>query len=173
MKYLQCSQSEQSGVLPSLIFKETEWWSHLSSLQIQLNLICKCYRAVQDRQISGWVWRVAEAARNTEWAVKRQMRFSVDKCKIMHMRNNNPNYTHTMMESKLAAIAQKQIVGNSLVLIKDQRTKPNARELSATMKHPRKHFFCSRIKTCWVHTLNMTLISAFAPSKKILVVVES
>lgn len=47
----------------------------------------------------------------------------------MHMRNNNPNYTHTMMESKLAAIAQKQIVGNGLVL-KDQRTKPNARELS-------------------------------------------
>lgn len=28
------------------------------------------------------------------------------------MRNNNPNYTHTTMDSKLAAITHKQILGN-------------------------------------------------------------
>lgn len=38
------------------------------------------------------------------------MKFSVDNCKIMDMRNNNPNYM--TMDSKLAAITQKQILGN-------------------------------------------------------------
>lgn len=48
----------------------------------------------------------------------------------MHMGNNSPNYTHTMMDSKLAAITQKQIFGNSsLVFITGQRRKSNAREL--------------------------------------------
>lgn len=42
----------------------------------------------------------------------------------------------------------------------------------ANKKHPRKRFFCSRIKAWWAHTLNITFISASAPSEKI-VVVES
>lgn len=58
------------------------------------------------------------------------------------MRNNNPNYTHTTMDSKLAVVTQKQIIGNSsLVLIKGQRGKSNARELSESKQEASQKTF--------------------------------
>ncbi|EMP29807.1 hypothetical protein UY3_13071 [Chelonia mydas] len=32
-----------------------------------------------------------------DWATKWQMKFSVDKCKVMHIGKHNPNYTYKMM----------------------------------------------------------------------------
>ena len=33
----------------------------------------------------------------SDWATKWQMKFNVDKCKVMHIGKNNPNYTYNMM----------------------------------------------------------------------------
>lgn len=65
------------------------------------------------------------------------MKFSVDKCKIMHMRNNNPNYTYTTMDSKLAAITHKQILGNRA----PQRPERKIKMLDNYKKANKKHIF--------------------------------
>ncbi|CAM5080592.1 unnamed protein product [Natator depressus] len=43
-------------------------------------------------------------------ATKWQMKFS-DKCKVMHIRKNNPNYTYKMMGSKLPVTIQERDLG--------------------------------------------------------------
>ncbi|CAM5087761.1 unnamed protein product [Eretmochelys imbricata] len=43
-----------------------------------------------------------------DWATKWQMKFSVDKCKVMHTGKHNPNYTYTMTGSKLAVTTQER-----------------------------------------------------------------
>lgn len=53
------------------------------------------------------------------------------------MRNNNPNYTHTMMDSKLAAITQKQILGSRAC----QRPERKIQMLDNYKKANRKHLF--------------------------------
>ncbi|CAM4639967.1 unnamed protein product [Lepidochelys kempii] len=46
-----------------------------------------------------------------DWATKWQMKFNVDKCKVMHIGKHNPNYTYTMMGSKLAVTTQERDLG--------------------------------------------------------------
>ncbi|CAM4577882.1 unnamed protein product [Lepidochelys olivacea] len=47
----------------------------------------------------------------SDWATKWQMKFNVDKCKVMHIGKHNPNYTYKMMGSKLAVTTQKRDLG--------------------------------------------------------------
>ncbi|CAM5079620.1 unnamed protein product [Natator depressus] len=46
-----------------------------------------------------------------DWATKWQMKFNVDKCKVMHIGKRNPNCTYTMMGSKLAVTTQERDLG--------------------------------------------------------------
>ncbi|CAM5152026.1 unnamed protein product [Natator depressus] len=46
-----------------------------------------------------------------DWATKWQMKFSVDKWKVMHIGKHNPNYTYKMMGSKLVVTTQKRDLG--------------------------------------------------------------
>lgn len=41
-----------------------------------------------------------ELEKLSDWVIKWQMKFTVNKCKVMHMEENNLNYTFTMMDSK-------------------------------------------------------------------------
>ncbi|CAM5124383.1 unnamed protein product, partial [Natator depressus] len=45
------------------------------------------------------------------WATKWQMKFNVDKCKVMHIGKNNPNYTYNMMRANLATPNQEKDLG--------------------------------------------------------------
>ncbi|CAM5150171.1 unnamed protein product [Eretmochelys imbricata] len=47
----------------------------------------------------------------SDWATKWQMKFTVDKCKVMHIRKNNPNYTYNMMGANLATTNQEKDLG--------------------------------------------------------------
>ncbi|CAM5084504.1 unnamed protein product, partial [Eretmochelys imbricata] len=38
----------------------------------------------------------------SDWATKWQMKFNMDKCKVMHIGKNSPNYTYNMMGANLA-----------------------------------------------------------------------
>ncbi|CAM5109917.1 unnamed protein product [Eretmochelys imbricata] len=46
-----------------------------------------------------------------DWATKWQMKFNVDKCKVMRIGKHNPNNTYTMMGSKLAVTTQERDLG--------------------------------------------------------------
>ncbi|CAM4712428.1 unnamed protein product [Lepidochelys kempii] len=46
-----------------------------------------------------------------DWATKWQMKFNVDKCKVMHIRKHHPNYTYKIMWSKLAVTTQERDLG--------------------------------------------------------------
>ncbi|CAM4547301.1 unnamed protein product [Lepidochelys olivacea] len=46
-----------------------------------------------------------------DWVTKWQMKFNVDKCKIMHIGKHDPNYTYKMMESKLVVTTQEKDLG--------------------------------------------------------------
>ncbi|CAM4557507.1 unnamed protein product [Lepidochelys olivacea] len=50
----------------------------------------------------------------SDWATKWQMKFNVDKCKVMHIGKNNPNYTYNMMEVNLATTNQEKDPGVSV-----------------------------------------------------------
>ncbi|CAM4509126.1 unnamed protein product [Lepidochelys olivacea] len=47
----------------------------------------------------------------SDWATKWQMKFNVDKCKVMHIGKNNPNYTYNMMRANLATTNQEKDLG--------------------------------------------------------------
>uniref|UniRef100_K7F0M2 Reverse transcriptase domain-containing protein n=1 Tax=Pelodiscus sinensis TaxID=13735 RepID=K7F0M2_PELSI len=47
----------------------------------------------------------------SDWATKWQMKFNVDKCKVMHIGKNNPNYTYSMMGANLATTNQERDLG--------------------------------------------------------------
>ncbi|CAM5119150.1 unnamed protein product [Natator depressus] len=47
----------------------------------------------------------------SDWATKWQMKFHVDKCKVMHTGKNNPNYTYNMMGANLATTNQEKDLG--------------------------------------------------------------
>uniref|UniRef100_A0A452HI16 Reverse transcriptase domain-containing protein n=1 Tax=Gopherus agassizii TaxID=38772 RepID=A0A452HI16_9SAUR len=47
----------------------------------------------------------------SDWATKWQMKFNVDKCKVMHIGKNNPNYTYNMMGANLATTSQEKDLG--------------------------------------------------------------
>ncbi|CAM4368574.1 unnamed protein product [Caretta caretta] len=47
----------------------------------------------------------------SDWATKWQMKFNVDKCKIMHFGKNNPKYTYNMMGANLATTNQEKDLG--------------------------------------------------------------
>ncbi|CAM5108054.1 unnamed protein product, partial [Natator depressus] len=47
----------------------------------------------------------------SDWATKWQMKFNVDKCKVMHIGKNNPNYTYNMMGANLATTNQEKDLG--------------------------------------------------------------
>lgn len=36
----------------------------------------------------------------SDWVIKWQMKFTVNKCRLMHMEENNLNYMCTVMDSK-------------------------------------------------------------------------
>ncbi|CAM4470707.1 unnamed protein product [Lepidochelys olivacea] len=46
-----------------------------------------------------------------DWATKWQMKFYVDKYKLMHIGKNNPNYTYNMMGANLATTNQEKDLG--------------------------------------------------------------
>lgn len=41
-----------------------------------------------------------ELKKRSDWVIKWQIKFSVNKCKVMHMEENNLSYTFTVMDSK-------------------------------------------------------------------------
>ncbi|CAM5165820.1 unnamed protein product [Natator depressus] len=47
----------------------------------------------------------------SDWAAKWQMKFNVDKCKVMQKGKNNPNYTYNMMGTNLATANQEKDLG--------------------------------------------------------------
>ncbi|CAM5145241.1 unnamed protein product [Eretmochelys imbricata] len=47
----------------------------------------------------------------SDWATKWQMKFNVDKYKVMHIGKNNPNYTYNMMWANLATSNQEKDLG--------------------------------------------------------------
>ncbi|CAM5175590.1 unnamed protein product [Natator depressus] len=47
----------------------------------------------------------------SDWATKWQMKFNVDKCKVMHIGKDNPNYTYNMMGANLATTNQEKDLG--------------------------------------------------------------
>ncbi|CAM4413494.1 unnamed protein product, partial [Caretta caretta] len=47
----------------------------------------------------------------SDWAKKWQMKFNVDKCKVMHIGKNNPNYTYNMTGANLATTNQERDLG--------------------------------------------------------------
>ncbi|CAM4564408.1 unnamed protein product [Caretta caretta] len=47
----------------------------------------------------------------SDWATKWQMKFNVDKCKVMHIGKNNPNYTYNMMGANLPMTNQERDLG--------------------------------------------------------------
>ncbi|CAM4653692.1 unnamed protein product [Lepidochelys kempii] len=47
----------------------------------------------------------------SDWATKWQMKFNVDKCKVMHIGKNNPNQTYNTMGSNLATTNQERDLG--------------------------------------------------------------
>ncbi|CAM5102996.1 unnamed protein product [Eretmochelys imbricata] len=46
-----------------------------------------------------------------DWGTKWQMKFNVDKYKVMHIGKNNPNYTYNMMGANLATTNQEKDLG--------------------------------------------------------------
>lgn len=52
-----------------------------------------------------------ELEKLNDWVIKWQMKFSVNKFKVMHMEENNLNYTFTVMDSKWAITTQKTDLG--------------------------------------------------------------
>uniref|UniRef100_A0A8C3FA90 Reverse transcriptase domain-containing protein n=1 Tax=Chrysemys picta bellii TaxID=8478 RepID=A0A8C3FA90_CHRPI len=47
----------------------------------------------------------------SDWTTKWQMKCNVDKCKVMHIGKNNPNYTYNMMGANLATTSQEKDLG--------------------------------------------------------------
>ncbi|CAM4652894.1 unnamed protein product [Caretta caretta] len=47
----------------------------------------------------------------SDWATKREIKFNVDKRKVMHIGKNNPNYTYNMMRANLATTNQERDLG--------------------------------------------------------------
>ncbi|CAM5097662.1 unnamed protein product [Natator depressus] len=47
----------------------------------------------------------------SDWATKCQMKFNADKCKVMHIGKNNPNYTYNMMGANVATTNQEKDLG--------------------------------------------------------------
>uniref|UniRef100_K7F105 Reverse transcriptase domain-containing protein n=1 Tax=Pelodiscus sinensis TaxID=13735 RepID=K7F105_PELSI len=66
----------------------------------------------------------------SEWATKWQMKFNVDKCKVMHIGKNNPNYTYSMMGANLAMTNQERDLG----VIVDSSLKTSTQRAAAVKK---------------------------------------
>ncbi|CAM5147952.1 unnamed protein product [Eretmochelys imbricata] len=52
-----------------------------------------------------------------DWATKWQMKFIVDKCKVMHIGKHNPNYAYKMKGSKLAVTTKEKKILESLWIV--------------------------------------------------------
>ena len=46
-----------------------------------------------------------------DWTNKWEMSFNVAKCHVLHMGNNNPNYTYTMNGSKIEEVTEEKDIG--------------------------------------------------------------
>uniref|UniRef100_K7EZH3 Reverse transcriptase domain-containing protein n=1 Tax=Pelodiscus sinensis TaxID=13735 RepID=K7EZH3_PELSI len=66
----------------------------------------------------------------SDWATKWQMKFNVDKCKVMHIGKNNPNYTYSMMGANLATTNQERDLG----VIVDSSLKTSTQSAAAVKK---------------------------------------
>ncbi|CAM5148917.1 unnamed protein product [Eretmochelys imbricata] len=66
----------------------------------------------------------------SDWATKWQMKFNVDKCKVMHIGKNNPNYTYNMMGPNLATTNQEKDLG----VIVDSSLKTSTQRTAAVQK---------------------------------------
>ncbi|CAM4589481.1 unnamed protein product [Caretta caretta] len=66
-------------------------------------------------------------------ATKLQMKFNVDKCKVMHIGKHNPNYTYKMMGSKSAVTTQEREFG----VIVDSSLKSSTQRAAAVKKAKR------------------------------------
>uniref|UniRef100_A0A8C3IBY2 Reverse transcriptase domain-containing protein n=1 Tax=Chrysemys picta bellii TaxID=8478 RepID=A0A8C3IBY2_CHRPI len=47
----------------------------------------------------------------SDWATKWQMKFNMDKCKVMHIGKNNPNYTYNVTGANLATTNKERDLG--------------------------------------------------------------
>ena len=65
-----------------------------------------------------------------EWAKKWQMRFNVDKCKILHIGNRNPHHTYYMEGSELLAVQSEKDLG----IMIDSSAKPSLQCTKAAKK---------------------------------------
>ncbi|CAM4607019.1 unnamed protein product [Lepidochelys olivacea] len=71
-----------------------------------------------------------ELTKLSEWATKWQMKFNVDKCKVMHIGKNNPNYKYNMMGANLATTNQEKDLG----IIMDSSVKTSTQCAEAVKK---------------------------------------
>uniref|UniRef100_K7F1Z4 Reverse transcriptase domain-containing protein n=1 Tax=Pelodiscus sinensis TaxID=13735 RepID=K7F1Z4_PELSI len=66
----------------------------------------------------------------SDWATKWQMKCNVDKCKVMHIGKNNPNYRYSMMRANLATTNQERDRG----VIVDSSLKTSTQSAAAVKK---------------------------------------
>ncbi|XP_030051022.1 uncharacterized protein LOC115464802, partial [Microcaecilia unicolor] len=71
-----------------------------------------------------------DLARLGEWACKWQMKFNVDKCKVMHVGKRNPNYSYVLQGSTLGVTDQERDLG----VVVDDTLKPSAQCAAAARK---------------------------------------
>lgn len=67
------------------------------------------FTTVQDKAVCEDLKK--ELKKLSDWVIKWQMKCSVNKWKVMHMEENNLNYTFTVMDSKWAITTQKTDLG--------------------------------------------------------------
>lgn len=67
----------------------------------------------------------------SDWAITQQMKFSGDKRKLMHLGEKSPNYTNTMMGTKLAINMQ----GGDLSSTRDNSLKTSVQSSSIIKKN--------------------------------------
>uniref|UniRef100_A0A8C3P8K5 Gypsy retrotransposon integrase-like protein 1 n=1 Tax=Chrysemys picta bellii TaxID=8478 RepID=A0A8C3P8K5_CHRPI len=112
----------------------------------------------------------------SDWATKWQMKFNVDKCKVMHIGKNNPNYTHNMMGANLATTNQERDLG----VIVDSSLKTFTQCAVAVRKANRmlgiikkgieirqRISYCPYINPWYAHILNTAYRCGLLISKKI------
>lgn len=67
------------------------------------------FTIVQDKTVCEGLKK--ELEKPSDWVIKWQMKCSVNKWKVMHMEENNLNYTFSVMDSKWAITTQKTDLG--------------------------------------------------------------
>lgn len=119
------------------------------------------FTAVKDKTVCDGL---KELKKLSDWVIKWQMNFSVNKCKVTHMEENNLNYTFTVMDSKWAITTQKTDLGIithnssetiSLKLAVVKKTNGVLEIIRKEMDNMiETYFFCYHANQCSAHILN-------------------